>query len=66
MFMGRIKTQLIKRSTIKLLEAHRASFTADFESNKKVVQELLGIPGKKLRNVIAGYASRLVKNEKEI
>ena len=63
--MGRIKTQLIKRSTVKLLEAQRKSFTADFEHNKKVVQEMLNFPGKKLRNIIAGYAARLVKNEKE-
>jgi ribosomal protein S17E len=50
--MGRIKTQLIKRSTIKLLEAKRSSFTKNFD--------------KKMRNVIAGYATRLVKNEKEL
>ncbi len=64
--MGRIKTQLIKRSTMKLLKAQRPSFTADFEQNKKVVQLMLTSPGKKLRNIIAGYATRLVKNEKEI
>ena len=63
--MGRIKTQLIKRSTLKLLDAQRPSFTADFEHNKKIVQEMLNFPGKKLRNIIAGYVSRLVKNEKE-
>ncbi len=61
--MGRIKTQLIKRTTLKLLEAKRSSFTDNFEANKKVVQEILDIPSKKLRNVIAGYATRLVKNE---
>ncbi len=64
--MGRIKTQLIKRTTLKLLEAHRASFTKDFTKNKEVVQEKLTSPSKKLRNVIAGYATRLVKNEKEL
>lgn len=63
--MGRIKTQLIKRSTLKLFEAQRPSLTADFEHNKKVVQEMLTYSGKKLRNIIAGYAARLVKNEKE-
>ncbi len=64
--MGRIKTQLIKRSTLKLLDAQRASFTDDFEHNKKIVQEMLTFSGKKLRNIIAGYAARLVKNEKEL
>jgi|TARA_Y100000310_G_C20509438_1_gene728076 small subunit ribosomal protein S17e len=64
--MGRIKTQLIKRTTLKLLKTHRKSFNKNFKDNKQVVQELLNFPGKKLRNVIAGYATRLVKNEKEL
>lgn len=64
--MGRIKTQLIKRTTLKLLGAHRESFTKNFDENKKVVQDMLSDPTKKLRNVIAGYATRLVKNEKEL
>ena len=64
--MGRIKTQLIKRSTMKLLATHRESFTKNFDENKKIVQDMLTAPSKKLRNVIAGYATRLVKNEKEL
>ncbi len=64
--MGRIKTQLIKRTTLKLLAAHKESFTKDFNENKKVVSNMLTAPTKKLRNVIAGYATRLVKNEKEL
>ena len=64
--MGRIKTQLIKRTTLSLLKTHRKSFNKNFNDNKKVVQELLNFPGKKLRNIIAGYATRLVKNEKEL
>lgn len=64
--MGRIKTQLIKRTTMKLLAVHKESFTKNFDENKKVVQGMLTDPTKKLRNVIAGYATRLVKNEKEL
>jgi small subunit ribosomal protein S17e len=64
--MGRIKTQLIKRTTMKLMKSYRKSFTKNFDENKKIVQELLNFPGKKIRNIIAGYATRLVRNEKEI
>ncbi len=64
--MGRIKTQLIKRTTLKLLKSHRQSFTKNFDENKKVVQELLDYSSKKIRNIIAGYATRLVRNEKDI
>jgi len=64
--MGRIKTQLIKRTTLKLLAKHRDKFTKDFEPNKEVVKGLLTLANKKMRNIIAGYATRIVKNEKEI
>jgi small subunit ribosomal protein S17e len=63
--MGRIKTTLIKRTTLKLYKEHKDSFKNDFEHNKKVVGELINSPSKKLRNIIAGYATRLVKQEKK-
>lgn len=58
--MGRIKTMLIKRTTEELLDKHPDKFSKDFDANKKSVSALLGgEPSKKLRNTIAGYASRL-------
>lgn len=59
--MGRIKTQLIKRITNKLVAEHRQDFKEDYEENKKIVEKYADIPSKKLRNVIAGYVTRLVK-----
>jgi small subunit ribosomal protein S17e len=63
--MGRIKTQLIKRTTLELLEENRDKFKENFEENKKIVAELANIPSKKLRNVIAGYATRLAKSKRD-
>jgi len=59
--MGRIKTQLIKRTTFKLLELHRDQFKKDYEANKELVSKFASIQGKKIRNVIAGYITRLMK-----
>lgn len=61
--MGRIKTSLIKRTTNKLVAEHAADFSKDFEENKKLVEEYADIPSKKIRNVIAGYVTRLMKAE---
>ncbi|MBW2968764.1 30S ribosomal protein S17e [Candidatus Woesearchaeota archaeon] len=61
--MGRIKTKLTKRLTLELLEKHRDKLTTDFESNKKLVAELMAGTSKKLRNVIAGYVTRLKKKD---
>jgi len=63
--MGRIKTQLIKRITFKLLEMHRDEFKKDYESNKQLVSKFAEIHGTKLRNVIAGYVTRLMKKGEE-
>jgi len=63
--MGRIKTQLIKRITFKLLELHRDEFKKDYEANKELVAKFAEIHGKKLRNVIAGYVTRLMKKGEE-
>jgi small subunit ribosomal protein S17e len=59
--MGRIKTVLIKRNTRELFDRYKKDFSVDFEKNKKIVEQKAEIKSKKLRNVIAGYVARLVK-----
>ena len=59
--MGRIKTQLVKRVTNDLIEQNPDKFKKDFDENKVIVDELADVPSKKLRNIIAGYATRLTK-----
>lgn len=61
--MGRIKTTLVKRVSNVLVREHRKDLKKNFEDNKKIVDELASIPSKKLRNVIAGYVTRLMKRE---
>lgn len=61
--MGRIKTQQTKRTTFELVRRHKDSFKKDFTENKKIVDQFSEIRSKKLRNVIAGYVTRLMKRE---
>lgn len=61
--MGRIKTQQIKRVTHELFTKYSEEFTTDFAENKEVVDKRLDTPSKKLRNIVAGYATRLKKAE---
>ena len=62
--MGRIKTKLIKRVSHKLVETHPTRFKKTFEENKPLVTESADIGSKKLRNVITGYVTRLVKTRR--
>jgi small subunit ribosomal protein S17e len=61
--MGRIKTTMIKNIGEKLYKEHKDEFTTDFEKNKEIVKKYVGIPSKKLRNIVAGYITRLKKQE---
>ena len=64
--MGRIKTKLIKGVTNKLVDLHRQDFKENFEENKKLVSKFADISSTKIRNIIAGYVTRLMKTKKDI
>jgi ribosomal protein S17E len=59
--MGRIKTAQIKRITKQLMREHAQEFSVDFSKNKAVVSKYTDITSTKIRNTVAGYAARLVK-----
>ena len=59
--MGRIKTVLVKRIAKKLVKVHPQEFTSEFDKNKELVQRYTNVSSHKMRNVIAGYTARLVK-----
>jgi small subunit ribosomal protein S17e len=61
--MGRIKTTFIKRKTKELVAMHSDKFTTDFTENKKAVDSHAKVQCKKIRNIIAGYVTRLKKME---
>lgn len=63
--MGRIKTALIKRLTNELVTAHSDKLSTDFVKNKLAVDALMTPTSKKMRNVIAGYATRLMQQKTE-
>jgi len=63
--MGRIKTQLSKRLTFVIMKQSQDRLSTNFDENKVVVGELLIDASKKIRNVIAGYVTRLMKNKEE-
>lgn len=64
--MGRVKTTQIKRVTKKLIENHANEFKKDFNSNKKIVEKFIYVKSKKLRNIIAGYVTRLMNANKNL
>jgi len=64
--MGRIKTKLIKRVSNELFNKHLELVKDNFTENKVVVGQITDLRSKKLRNIIAGYLTRLHQNQEDI
>ncbi len=61
--MGNIRTSFVKRTAKELIETYENTFTTDFDENKKLVEEYSTVSTKHLRNKIAGYITRLIRQE---
>jgi len=61
--MGRIKQTFMKRVALQLMDQYSDEFNTDFENNKKKVQEFTDIKSKPMRNKIAGYITRTMKQK---
>uniref|UniRef100_A0A1J3K3D0 40S ribosomal protein S17 n=3 Tax=Noccaea caerulescens TaxID=107243 RepID=A0A1J3K3D0_NOCCA len=59
--MGRVRTKLVKKAARVIIEKYFAKLTLDFDTNKKVTEEVAQIPSKRVRNQIAGFITHLMK-----
>merc|ERR1712176_1288918 len=50
-----------KSSARKIVEAYYTRLTLDFQTNKRVVDEIAETPSKRMRNKIAGFVTHLMK-----
>lgn len=60
--MGKIKSKTVKKTANKLIE-EGINFNPKFERNKKILGTTM--PSKKVRNQLAGYLTRLKRQEKD-
>jgi len=63
--MGNIRTAFVKRIAKELVENSPGKFALDFEENKKLVEKLSTVNTKHLRNKIAGYITRLIRQQSQ-
>jgi small subunit ribosomal protein S17e len=50
--MGRVRTKTVKRSAKVIIERYYPKLTLDFETNKRICDEIAIIASKRLRNKI--------------
>lgn len=59
-YLGKVRPEKVKKVARQLAKLHPDSFSTDFEKNKKALDSMATIYSSKLRNLIAGYITRLV------
>ena len=59
--MGRVRTKTVKKSAKLIVEKYYSRLTLDFQSNKRLTEEVAVLPSKRMRNKIAGYITKLMK-----
>jgi small subunit ribosomal protein S17e len=59
--LGSVRPSYIKNAAKNLIALYPDTFTDDFESNKRLVEQLTDVKAKKVRNRVAGYLVRLVR-----
>jgi small subunit ribosomal protein S17e len=59
--MGRVRTKTVKKAARVIIEKYYPRLTLDFDTNKKICEEIALIPSKRLRNKVAGFVTHLMK-----
>merc|ERR1711908_157401 len=59
--MGRVRNKAVKRASKKIIERYYQRLTLDFNTNKRICDEVAMIPSKCLRNKIAGFTTHMMK-----
>ena len=59
--MGKVRTKTVKKSARVIVEKYYTRLTLDFQTNKKICDEVAIMPSKRMRNKIAGYLTHLMK-----
>ncbi|KAL1927506.1 hypothetical protein VTP01DRAFT_3743 [Rhizomucor pusillus] len=59
--MGRVRTKTVKKASRVLIEKYYPRLTLDFQTNKRICDEVAIISSKRLRNKIAGFTTHLMK-----
>eukprot|EP00775_Hariotina_reticulata_P011660 gene11660-11803_t len=58
---GRVRTKTVKKASRVIIEKYYSRLTLDFDTNKRVCEEIAIIQSKRLRNKIAGFTTHLMK-----
>merc|ERR1712066_605502 len=59
--MGRVRTKTVKKAARLIIEKYYGKLSMDFQTNKKITEDVAIVQSKLMRNKIAGYVTHLMK-----
>ena len=62
--MGRVRTKTVKKSAKVIIERYYPKLTQDFETNKRICDEIAIIASKRLRNKVR-HSTTLLRHKEE-
>jgi len=63
--MGRVRTKTVKKSAKVIIERYYPKLTLDFETNKRICDEIAIIASKRLRNKVCKAAGHRFQEEQQ-
>ena len=57
--MGKVRIAAVKKVARELVERYPSMLTTNYETNKKILADLVDAKTKRLRNRVVGYVTRL-------
>jgi len=64
--MGRVRTKTVKKSSKVIIERYYPKLTLDFETNKRICDEIAIIASKRLRNKVRRTLQRMERMAADI
>ena len=61
--MGRVRTKTVKKAARVIIEKYYTKLTLDFDTNKRIIEEVALIPSKPLRNKVSLYHGTLASTK---
>ena len=58
--MGRVRTKTVKKAARVIIEKYYTKLTLDFDTNKRIIEEVALIPSKPLRNKVSSPATSAI------
>ncbi len=63
-YLGSVRPAYVKKLSREIVDKYEHKLTLDFDENKNIISMVVELRSKKLRNRVAGYVTRLMRQRR--